>query len=320
MNKVKIYYGIDISKDVFDVYSSEGEFHQYPNNVDGFREFVKLLRKESHCVMEATGYYHQQLAYFLQGKNVKVSVENPRFVQMRLSKIKTDKSDAKMICQYAQNVELKQWKGDSKNRRECFQIMRLVDVYFKQSTALKNKIHGENTLGNPSKVVLRSLNRSLKTVQKEIKQLETKLTELVKQEHQELLTRLETIPGMGRKTASMLIVLTDGFTRFERASELCSFAGITPIIRESGSSIRGKARISKIGNRKLRKLLFLCSFTACQHNKACKEIYERITAKGKCKKLALMAVCNKLLKQAFAIAESGLVYDENFKSKKPMLN
>ncbi|MEO9533382.1 MAG: IS110 family transposase, partial [Crocinitomicaceae bacterium] len=61
-------------------------------------------------------------------------------------------------------------------------------------------------------------------------------------------------------------------------------------------------------------------FTACQHNKACREIYERIVAKGKPKKLALMAVCNKLLKQAFAIAESGLVYDENFKSKKPELN
>lgn len=318
MNKVKIYYGIDISKDVFDVYSSKGEFYQYKNETEGFREFQKLLCSSSHCVMEATGYYHQQLAYFLQRKKVKVSVENPlsvkRFVQMRLSKIKTDKSDAKMICLYAQNVELKEWKGDSKNRRECFQIIRLVDVYYKQSTALKNKIHGEKTLGSPSTMVLRSLERSLKSVQKEIKQLETKLTELVKEEHQELLTKLETIPGMGRKTASMLIVLTDGFTRFERASELCSFAGLTPIIRESGSSIRGRARISKIGNRKLRKLLFLCSFTACQHNKACREIY---AAKGKSKKLALMAVCNKLLKQAFAIAESGLVYDENFRSKKP---
>src|SRR5690606_3555026 len=205
--------------------------------------------------------------------------------------------DAKMICLYAERVKLKAWEGESKNRRECNQIIRLIDSYFKQSTALKNKIHGEKTLGVPSRFVLQSLNRSLKMIEKEIKKLEDRLTELVKEDYQDLLTRIESISGIGRRTASMLIVLTDGFTRFERAAELCSFAGITPVIRESGSSIKGRARISKMGNRRLRKLLFMCSFTACQHNKACREIYERITAKGKSKKLALMAVCNKLLKQ-----------------------
>ena len=324
MNKNTIYLGIDISKSVFDVFISSGEFHQFENNPKGFKQFLKLLTKNCHCVMEATGYYHQQLAYFLHEKGIAISVENPlsvkRFGQMRLSKVKTDKADAKLICMYAQNVELKLWEGESKNRRECTQIIRLINSYFKQSTALKNKIHGEETLGNPSSYVVRSLKRSLKSVQKEIKQLELKLTELVKQDHQDMLTIIETIPGIGRRTASMLIVLTDGFRRFERASELCSFAGITPIIRESGSSVRGKARISKMGNQKLRNLLFMCSFTACQHNKACKEIYERITAKGKPKKVALMAVCNKLLKQAFAIAESGVVYDENFRSIKPVVN
>ena len=113
----------------------------------------------------------------------------------------------------------------------------------------------------------------------------------------------------------MLLVLTNGFTNFENASQLCCYAGITPIIRESGSSVRGKSRISKMGNPKLRNLLFMCSFTACKHNKACREIYQRIIAKGKSKKLALIAVCNKLLKQAFAVVKSGLPYDENFVSK-----
>ena len=79
--------------------------------------------------------------------------------------------------------------------------------------------------------------------------------------------------------------------------------------------MRGKSRISKVGNKKLRNLLFLCSFSACKYNKACREIYERITNKGKSKKLALIAVSNKLLKQAFAIAKSGLIYDENFVSR-----
>mgnify|MGYP000639700332 CR=1 FL=1 len=109
--------------------------------------------------------------------------------------------------------------------------------------------------------------------------------------------------------------MTDCFERFNTASELCSFAGLTPIIRESGSSIRSRPRISKMGNRRLRKVLFICSFSASKHNKACKELYNRIVAKGKSKKLALIAVSNKLLKQSFAIAKSGLPYDENFVSK-----
>jgi transposase len=323
MNKVTNYFGIDISSKVFDVVDSNGKHTQFTNDLRGFKQFLKDLDGDSHCVMEATGYYHQQLAYFLVEKEIVVSVENPlavkRFIQMHLTKIKTDKADARMICLYAQTITLKPWKGSSDHQRECFQIMRLINAYFKQTTALKNKIHGEGVLGNPSSYVLRSLKRSLKTLEKEIKQLESKLTEIVREEHQDLLTRLETIPGLGRKTSIMLIVLTDGFNRFEKAGELCSYAGLTPVIRQSGSSIRGQARISKMGNGKLRNLLFMCSFTACQHNKACREIYERITAKGKSKKSALMAVCNKLLKQAFAIAESGLVYDENFRSTNPSL-
>ena len=236
---------------------------------------------------------------------------------MRLSKIKTDKSDAKMICAYAQNVELKLWQGESKTQQECLQITRLLTLYFKQSTALKNKIHGEEVLGAPSKLVVKSLKKSLKQVQAEIKTLETKLHMLVKKEHQTLLTLLESIPGMGRKTSIMLIVLTDGFERFQSAKQLCSFAGLTPIMRQSGSSVKGRPRISKVGNQKLRNLLFMCSFTACKHNVACKAIFDRITAKGKSKKLALMAVCNKLLKQAFAIAESGVKYDSNYRSILP---
>ena len=120
---------------------------------------------------------------------------------------------------------------------------------------------------------------------------------------------------MGRKTSMMLIVLTDGFNRFDNAKQLCCYSGLTPTIRQSGSSVRGKSRISKVGNRKLRNLLFMCSFTACKHNKSCKQMYDRIVAKGKSKKLALIAICNKLLKQAFAIAKSGLPFDQSYRSK-----
>ncbi len=138
MNKDKKYYGIDISKDVFDVCDSEGLSFQFENNPKGFKQFVKTLAVNSHCVMEATGYYHYQLAYYLLESSVKVSVENPlsvkRFIQMKLSKVKTDKSDAKMICEYAQKVEMRLWEGQSKNQIECLQISRLLSFSRFQTT------------------------------------------------------------------------------------------------------------------------------------------------------------------------------------------
>ncbi|MGY6648316.1 IS110 family RNA-guided transposase [Wenyingzhuangia sp. IMCC45574] len=318
MTKNKQYFGIDISKDVFDVYDSKGVYHQFENKASGFRKFIKLLSSDSHCVMEATGYYHSRLAYYLLEKEISVSVENPlkikRFIQMGLSKIKTDKSDAKLIYEYGVSQSPCLWKGSSQHQQECLQIVSLMSVYTKQSTQLKNKIHGEEVLGIPSKVVLKSLKEQLKSLQKELLKLELALEEMVKEEHEYKVTLLKSIPGIGEKTALMMLVFTDGFNRFESSKELCSYAGLTPIIRESGSSIKGRPRISKMGNGRLRNLLFMCSFNACKYNKSCKELYDRIVAKGKSKKLALIAVCNKLLKQAFAIVKSGRPYDNEYRS------
>ncbi|WP_255569744.1 transposase [Cellulophaga sp. HaHa_2_95] len=105
--------------------------------------------------------------------------------------------------------------------------------------------------------------------------------------------------------------------KFTTASQLCSYVCITPTIRESGSSVRGRARISKVGNKKFRKLLFLCSFNACKHNKFCRAVYERIVNQEQQKKLALIAVANKLGKQSYAIATSGRPYDERYFSVLP---
>jgi transposase len=319
MNKDKEIYGIDISKVVFDVYSLGTGHHQFKNDEKGFKALVKHIAKDALVVMEATGYYHYRLAQFLYKQGVLVSVVNPlsvkRFIQMKLAKVKTDKSDAKAICEYGQMNKVPLYTALTDVQSECLQLFRLLDNYLKKRTATKNKIHGEDILGIPSKFVYRSLKRDLKHLNKEISGIESGLLELVKQDQQAQLTLLKSIPGLGVKTSLFLIVVTDGFKKFETASQLCSYVGITPTIRQSGSSVRGRSRISKVGNKKLRNLLFLCAFSACKHNKACREIYERIIAKGKSKKLALIAVSNKLLKQAFAIAKSGLPYDENFVSK-----
>jgi transposase len=319
MSKDKTIFGIDISKNTFDVMDSNGNYAQFENNSKGFPEFLKLLSIDCHCVMEATGYYHYQLAHFLVDNKILVTVENPlsikRFIQMKLSRIKTDKSDAKMICQYGQEVDLKPWVGYSKNQMECFQIMCLLETYTKQRTAYQNKLQAEQTLGTPSKLVVKSLTTSLKNLKKESDLLEKTLLELVKTDHQEMLTKVASIPGIGRKTSIMLLILTDGFTRFENSGQLCSFCGLTPNIKQSGTSIKSKSSITKMGNAKMRKAMYMCSLTAYKCNQACKALYDRIINQGKSKKLALIAVCNKLLKQAFAIANSGIEYNPNYRSK-----
>ena len=321
MNKYKETFGVDISKDVFDVHGSNNGHNQYKNDETGFKKYLKELPQGSLVVMEATGYYHYRLAQFLYKNGVTVSVVNPlsikRFIQMKLAKVKTDKSEAKAICEYALTNEVPLYNALTDTQSECLQLFRLLDTYLKQRTATKNKIHGEAVLGIPSKFVYRSLIRNKKQLNKEVAAIESKILSLVKEDQQEQLTLLTSIPGIGQKTALFLIVVTDGFSKFETASQLCSYVGITPTIRESGSSVRGRARISKVGNRKLRNLLFLCSFNACKHNKSCKEVYERIVNKGKSKKLALIAVANKLLKQSFAIAKSGRPYDDTYVSILP---
>jgi len=269
MNDIKEFIGIDVSKDFLDVYDGN-EFHQFKNSLSGFKKLVKLGNVSSHFVMEATGYYHYRLAYFLLEEGRAVSVENPlkvkRFIQMGLSKVKTDKSDAKQLYGYGLSQSPCLWKGEGKSQQECLQIVRLLSIYTKQGTQLKNKLHGESVLGNPSKLVVGSLKKQLRHIQKEKERLEISLEEKVKDANAKALTLLKSIPGIGQKSAMMLLVFTDGFQRFGSAKELCSYAGLTPTIRESGSSVRGRPRISKMGNPKLRNLLFMCSFNACKYN------------------------------------------------------
>lgn len=310
--------GIDISKSSFDVYGTELGHQKFSNCPKGFKAFLKFYGSEKHVVMEATGYYHYRLAVFLKTNHLAVTVENPliikRFIQMKLTKVKTDKADAKLIYEYGISRPLPLWEVPSDVQQESSQILSLLSLYEKQSTALKNKLLGEQSMGTPSKLVAKSLSQEILHKKKQIQKLEQSLEEIVKKEYQKEVDLLRSIPGIGTKTSILLATLTDGMKDFQTSSQLCSYAGLTPVIRESGKSIRTRPRISKMGNGRLRALLFMCSFNACKSNKACKELYQRIITKGKSAKLALIAVCNKLLKQAFGILKSGNKYDENYTS------
>ncbi len=117
MSKCKEFFGIDISKDVFDVMDSSEKHHQFKNDPSGFKEFGKLLNENSHCVMEATGSYYQGLTTWLYSQSIDVSVVNPlsvkRFIQMRLKTSKTDKLDAQRIRMYGESEDPKLWNPPS---------------------------------------------------------------------------------------------------------------------------------------------------------------------------------------------------------------
>jgi transposase len=318
MIKNKQFLGIDISKDVFDVVDQADNHFQFQNDTSGFKMFSKILTDQSHCVMEVTGCYYQTLATWLHSKSINVSVVNPlsikRFIQMRLKTSKTDKLDAQMIRLFSESENPDLWYPPSDYIIEATELHKIIELLLRQRTALKNKLHSLKAKGITKSPVVTAIRRQIRNLSTEATELEVKLEALIKESYADLLTRLCSIPGIGKRTAIFLIVITHGFEKFENSRQLISFFGLNPIIHESGSSVRGKSRISKAGNNHVRNLLFMCSFTASQHNKSCSEIYQRLVAKGKSKKLALIAVANKLLKQSLAIAKSGLSYDENYRS------
>jgi len=325
MNKYNHYYGIDISKDVFDVMDERGSHYQFENTMIGFKKFKKKLHEGSCCVMEATGVYQVQLAEFLYARGVFVSVVNPlvikRFIQMNLRRIKTDKADAGMICKYAQLNELKLYKPAPVYVRESRILAENIDLLIKSRTMFKNRLHALGFKASKHRLILiNPLKRTVKDLTIQIQKLELELKKMIEENEPELFVRLQSIPGIGKSTAMFMIILSEGFKKFESAKQFTCYIGLSPVEKRSGSSVRGRSRISKQGNGKLRNLLFLCSFNACKSNRACKSLYDRIVGKGKSKKLALIAVANKLLKQSFAIAKSGLVYDAEYRSIRPSLN
>jgi transposase len=321
MNEGTKFFGIDVSMGTFDVSTSDQKHFQFSNDAEGYRKLMKLLDSESQCVMEATGSYHQKLATWLSSQGSRVSVVNPlvikRFAQMRLRLAKTDKADANMIRQYAEAEKPEVWSPPQEYITQACEINGLIMLLIRQRTALKNKLHSVIHKEGKFSMILRTLQKQIKNLDQEISKLETSMEQLIKEYQCEMLARLCSIPGIGKKTAMFLIVLTDAFRSFENSKQLCAYLGLAPTIKMSGKSVKGKSRISKTGNSVIRNLLFMCSFTACERNKACREQYNRMLDKGKSKKVALIAVANKLLKQSLAIAKSGTTYNEEYQSLNP---
>jgi transposase len=315
MSKIK---GIDISKEKFDVAWKEGEqikWMVFSNDKKGFGQFLKEVKADDHCVMEASGPYYLPLAMFLHGKEVKLSVANPlsvkRFCQMQLVRTKTDKKDAKMIAAYGEMVEPELWQPDESYIMEMRDILTTLEGYEKQTTILNNQLEAEKYLPSMSKAAKRSKERALKMLASEINQLNNELGMIAKQHCEETLQNLQTIPGIGPKTSIMLVVLTNNFENFDDVRKLSAYIGLCPRIFQSGTSVKGKGHICKMGNPRARKLLYLCTWTAQNCNAQCKELKDRLEKKGKPSRVVKVAMANKLLRIAFAVAKKKVVYDKN---------
>ena len=319
MEKKCQYIGIDISKETFDVSFYDGVSHrhkQYANNATGFVSFRSDLSPESRCVMEATGVYHLHLAMYLYERKFAVSVVNPlvirRFTQMQLRRAKTDKADAQQIALYGWTNEPSPWQPDPEAVTQMGQIYSLIEGITTYETSLKNRREAFERQPHGDPKLLKKLDREI-TRQKNMGDAYLQqLIDLAQMTYSEAFESVVSIPGIGKKTASLLVMVTNGFTAFDSSKQLIAYLGMSPRHYQSGSSVHGQAHICKMGMHHVRSTLYVCAWSAARHNKACRELYARLMHRGKPGKLAMIAVANKIVKQAFAIAKNHTSYDPNF--------
>ena len=325
METKKLCCGIDVSHTKLDVcyQNNLGElFHlQVGNNNHGFKKILEHTGTGYHFVMEATGVYYIRLAFWLHEQGCKLSVVNAlsikRYIQMHLERNKSDKKDAAWICRYAIEQRPAYWEMPDSAYFECKQLYNTIREYAEQIKRFNNQLHSLKLLPIPSKDTIRSLEKMKNHLAKEMDNLETKLEIQLAQWQPAQLKNVGSIKGIGKRATAMLIVFTQGFKYTHNHRQLISFAGLAPSEYSSGTSIHSKSRIYKRGGKNLRDVLYMCSMNAIKTNPACKALYERLRANGKTGKQGLIAVCNKLLKQVFAVVKNNSLYQPNYCSAKP---
>ena len=320
----KVYIGVDISKVKFDIYFKLGNGEEtkvkLDNNSEGFSELLNLLPSDSWVVMEASGPYYYQLASFLYDKGVMVSVINPlvikRFTQMKLSRTKTDSADAKSIAEYGNLLKITPWEP----LKSCYLEIKQWYAYRKQllkhQHAIQMKLEAFISTGTLNDLLRESIENELFRIDENIKEVDRQLNHLIDQENGQLREQLESVPGIGPKTSLLLIVALRGFENFQNYKQIISYLGLSPRIYESGTSVKGKAKICKMGMSEVRKCLYMAARSAKSYNKTCMELYSRLRAKGKAHRVAMVAVINKLIKQAFAIVKSNSYYVQNHTTRR----
>jgi transposase len=318
-----VFIGIDVSKDKIDVAFLEKDkftMKEYPNEEKGYAAILRRLNGRDiatvHICMEATGRYSEKVASYFYEAGFATSVVNPlqikRYGQSRLLRNKTDRADARVIAQFCEAMKPTLWQPPKPALKTLRNNVRQLD-------RLKNLLLQENNrlLEETDREIQKSIKRIMRSLEREIERFQEKLRNDIGQD-QELSGQqklLESIPGVGVETATHFIAAID-VERFENAKQVSAFVGLNPRQHQSGSSVRGKTRVSKMGDRQLRKMFYMPALVAIRFNPVIKEFYERLISRGKSKMVAVCAAMRKLLHIAYGVLKSKRAFSVELASKR----
>jgi transposase len=264
---------------------------------------------ELHACLEATGSYSDAVAVFLHEQGYRVSIVNPLrikgYAQSNLRRNKTDRLDARLIASFCQTQEPEQWLPPSAEVRHLQALVRRIQVLEEMLQAEQNR------LANAAREVQPSLERMIRLLEEEIRELEQQIKEHINgNAHlKEQSALLQTIPGIGRRTAHLLLSEVE-FERYHSARALAAQAGVVPRQRQSGTSLK-QTNLSKLGNGRVKKALYFPAIVATQHNEIIKEFAVRLRKKGKAPMQVVCAAMRKLLHIAFGVLKHGRPFDSS---------
>lgn len=313
--------GIDIAKAKFDAVLLLGErmLHRtFSNDLEGFVALNQWVQGQGggtvHACMEATGRYWEALATHLHETGYTVSVVNPRcvksFADSELRRSKNDKVDAGLIARFCRAAGPGPWVPQPAELDQLQQLVRRLD-------ALKGMENQErNRLSSPgaTPAVKACIEDHLAYLRARIKDLERQIKEHINghpqlKQQRDLLT---SIPGIGETTAALILGELGELSRYASARQATVQAGLTPQDFQSGSSVKGRSRLSKMGNVHLRKGLYMCAVVAKRHNPIIRAFCQRLLAAGKPTMLVIAAAMRKLLRIAFGVLRSQTYFNPNY--------
>jgi transposase len=269
-------------------------------------------------VMEATGTYWMTLATTLAAAGFAVSVINPAqahdFAKALLKRTKTDAIDAQTLAELAARLQPEQWTAPPQVYTELHQRLVHRDALVDIRTQFRNQLHALVQQPMVISSVQTRLETLIATLDQEIAALEQEIVQALQQDAAwaAAASRLQTIKGLGILTIAWLLTTTITFTLTTTPEAAANSAGLVPQLRQSGSSVRGRASIGHAGNARLRHALYMASLSAVQHNPVIKPFYTRLRASGKPGKVALCAAARKLLRIAWAVATKDQDFDPTY--------
>jgi transposase len=319
------YLGVDVSKKKLDCMlrdasSGKVKSKSVPNTPAGFIELLEFLSKNSpiqpHIIMEPTGTYHEAAALALADAGLVVSLVNPAQLRSFADGIgvknKTDKEDSAVLARYGEVQKPAPWQPPSPSARRLKALLARRDAVADDLQRECNRQEA-NDFSPAPEAVRESITQSIAFLESELKRLEAMIKTHIDNDPdlRDKKKLLETIPGVGPRVASHMTALFAGRT-FERAEQLAAYLGLVPVQRESGSSVRGRPRMSKAGPAYLRKVLYMPAVTARRWNPHIKALNDRLLAKGKSKMSIIGAAMRKLAHLCFGVIHSGKPYDPKF--------